>query len=167
MCQAVPVYRLGTISTFHRGTSMIVRQWWLRWPALTLLGAAVLIAARAPAAEDSAEAAKKNAESEARLKRDIYFLASDACEGRGPMTKGFEKAAEYVANEFKKTGLKPGNPDGSYFQPFTVPGKVLEEPTRLALKGPAGQGMVLKEDVQFVSIGLSGNDVVKAPLVFA
>ncbi len=146
---------------------MIVRQWWLRWPALTLLGAAVLIAARAPAAEDSAEAAKKNAESEARLKRDIYFLASDACEGRGPMTKGFEKAAEYVANEFKKTGLKPGNPDGSYFQPFTVPGKVLEEPTRLALKGPAGQGMVLKEDVQFVSIGLSGNGVVKAPLVFA
>jgi hypothetical protein len=146
---------------------MIVRQWLLRWPALALLGAAVLIAARAPAAEDNAEAAKKNAESEARLKRDIYFLASDQCEGRGPMTKGFEIAADYVANEFKKTGLKPGNPDGTYFQPFTVPGNVRESPSSLALKGPNGKAFTFKEDVQFMSVGVSGSGKVSGPLVFA
>jgi hypothetical protein len=145
---------------------MIVRQWLLRWPTLALLGAAVLVAAKAPAAEDNTAAAK-NAESEARLKRDITYLASDECEGRGPMTKGFEKAAAYVANEFKKAGLKSGNPDGSYFQPFTVPGKVFEAPTRLVLERPTIQHLALKEEVQFVSIGLSGSGKVTAPAVFA
>jgi hypothetical protein len=145
---------------------MIVRQWF-RWPALALLGAAVLIAAKAPAADTDAEVAKKNAASEARLKRDITFLASDECEGRGPMTKGFEKAADYVANEFKKAGLKPGNPDGSYFQPFTVPGNVLEAPARLVIDRPTIQHLTLKEGVQFVPIGLSGSGKVSAPVVFA
>ena len=43
--------------------------------------------------------------------------------------------------EFKKAGLKPGGADGTYFQPFTITGAVLEEPaTRSACKGRQGPG---------------------------
>ena len=54
-----------------------------------------------------------------RMRKDIFFLASPECEGRGIDTKGIEKAADYVADSFKQAGLKPAMKDGSYFQPFT------------------------------------------------
>ncbi len=42
-------------------------------------------------------------------------LADDAFEGRGPGTKNGEAAAQWIADEMKRIGLKPGN-KGSYFQ---------------------------------------------------
>ncbi|MBV9541030.1 MAG: M28 family peptidase [Alphaproteobacteria bacterium] len=42
-------------------------------------------------------------------------LASDAFEGRGPGSKNGEAAAQWIADEMKRIGLKPGN-HGSYFQ---------------------------------------------------
>ena len=44
---------------------------------------------------------------EARMRHDIDFLASDQCEGRGVNTAGINLAAQYIANEFQKAGLKP------------------------------------------------------------
>src|ERR1700730_12798215 len=75
---------------------------------------------------------------EARLRRDISFLASDACEGRGVTTRGINLAADYVAHEFKQAGLLPAGPGGSYFQPFTMRGATLETPNHLSLRGPPG-----------------------------
>ncbi len=49
----------------------------------------------------------------------IKVLASDEYEGRGPGTPGEEKSVAYLAGQFQKMGLKPGNPDGTFFQ--TVP----------------------------------------------
>ena len=51
----------------------------------------------------------------------MTFLASDECEGRGPTTQGLNKAADYVAAEFKEAGLQPGL-KGEYFQPFKIAG---------------------------------------------
>jgi Zn-dependent M28 family amino/carboxypeptidase len=45
-------------------------------------------------------------------------VADDAFEGRGPGTKNGEAAAQWIADELKRVGVKPGN-HGSYFQ--TVP----------------------------------------------
>src|SRR3954470_18141072 len=53
-----------------------------------------------------------------RMRKDITYLASDECEGRGVGTQGLDKAADYIADQFKKAGLKPGGIDGTYFQPF-------------------------------------------------
>src|SRR5207244_2037988 len=81
-----------------------------------------------------------NEEVEARMRRDVTFLASDECEGRGPGTKGIDKAADYIAGEFQKAGLKPGGVNGTYFQPFTVAGTAkLEGPNVVRLRGPLGQ----------------------------
>src|SRR5438270_13765083 len=41
-------------------------------------------------------------------------LSSDAYEGRAPGTKGEELAVTYLADQFSKVGLKPGNTDGTY-----------------------------------------------------
>jgi Zn-dependent M28 family amino/carboxypeptidase len=46
----------------------------------------------------------------------IKVLSSDEFEGRAPSTKGEELTVKYLTDEFKRFGLKPGNPDGSYIQ---------------------------------------------------
>jgi Zn-dependent M28 family amino/carboxypeptidase len=50
------------------------------------------------------------------LLAQIKILASDEFEGRAPGTKGEELSVNYVTDQFKQIGLKPGNPDGSYTQ---------------------------------------------------
>lgn len=46
----------------------------------------------------------------------LGYLAGPECEGRGTGQPGFEKAANYMAAQFKKFGVKSVMPDGSYFQ---------------------------------------------------
>src|SRR5689334_17007577 len=46
----------------------------------------------------------------------VKMLSSDEFEGRAPGTKGEELSVTYLADQFKKVGLKPGNADGTYFQ---------------------------------------------------
>ena len=47
---------------------------------------------------------KSAAESEARLRQEVTYLASDALEGRGVGTAGLNKAADYVADQFAANG---------------------------------------------------------------
>src|SRR5262245_32710066 len=60
----------------------------------------------------------KDDPSAARMRKDITFLASDDCEGRGVGTLGLDLAAQYIAVQFSQAGLKPGGVNGTYFQPF-------------------------------------------------
>lgn len=113
--------------------------------------------------------AAENAVSEARMRKDIFFLASDECEGRGVTTKGINLAADYIAAEFKKAGLKPAGPDGSYFQPFTISGTSERgSPNTLVLTGPLGQQITLKAGEHFEPLAFSHSGRIDgAPLVFA
>ena len=54
------------------------------------------------------------------IKKHVDLLASDEFEGRGTATLGEIKAANYIADLFKKSGLKPAGTNGTYFQPFQV-----------------------------------------------
>ena len=128
---------------------MVLRGWQVRWPTLALASVVFLAGGRGLLAETPVA----TTESEARLRRDITFLASDACEGRGVTTEGIRKAADYIAGEFRKAGLKPGGVDGTYFQPFTIPGAVQEGPAEFSLRGPKGQVVSFKQG-DFYSMGL-------------
>jgi len=139
---------------------MIVRSRLLRQPMFVLLGLAFLAAVPAPAEDNAAKTAEE------RLKRDVIYLASDELEGRGPATKGIDKAADYIAGEFKKAGLKPAGLDGTYFQPFPYPANVLDGPASLSLKGPKGQEIELKSGVQFNPMGFGRGGKLTAPVVF-
>ena len=56
------------------------------------------------------------------LLRHVQVLASDRFEGRAPGTHGEELTVDYLMNEFKRMGLVPGNPDGSYLQRVPLSG---------------------------------------------
>src|SRR5262249_42700302 len=77
-------------------------------------------------------------------------------------TQGLEKAADYIANQFKQIGLKPGY-KGGYFQPFGITGAV----GTLELTGPQGQTIELKQRVHFTPLGHDQGGSTTAPLVFA
>ncbi len=57
-----------------------------------------------------------------RLLAHIKVLASDELEGRSPGTRGEELSVKYVTDQFKKIGLTPGNPDGTYTQEVPLAG---------------------------------------------
>jgi Zn-dependent M28 family amino/carboxypeptidase len=52
----------------------------------------------------------------------IKVLASDEYEGRAPGTHGETLTVGYLAHEFRKLGLEPGNPDGSFYQNVPLAG---------------------------------------------
>jgi hypothetical protein len=106
---------------------------------------------------------QRNKDAENRLRTDVTFLASDACEGRGPTTEGLNKAADYIAAEFKKAGLKPGVKGESYFQPFAIPGAT----GKVVLAGPAGKKIELQLKKQFLPLGSDQNGTATGSVVFA
>ncbi len=58
----------------------------------------------------------------------IKTLSSDEFEGRAPGSKGEELSIKYIEDQFKRIGLKPGNPDGTYMQEVPLAG-ILSAPT--------------------------------------
>ena len=74
----------------------------------------LLLALAATAA--SLSAASAPAISGASILARTKILASDEFEGRAPASPGEEKTVAYLVAEFKKLGLAPGNPNGTYLQ---------------------------------------------------
>ncbi len=69
----------------------------------------------APAtAEDQAAAIDKE------LAEQVKYLSSDELEGRGVGTQGIDRAADYIAAQFEKLGLKTKLYEGSPFQKFNM-----------------------------------------------
>ena len=81
------------------------------------------------------------------LKADVTFLASDDLEGRAIGTDGEQKAADYLAEEFKKSGLEPKGTEG-FFQPFTVSKPT--NPHEEAVVGTDGEGLTGRNVIGFI-----------------
>ena len=81
--------------------------------------ALLLLGADQPAAELARALPSATSQS---LLDSIKVLASDAFEGRAPGTAGEDKTVEFLVDSFKKRGLKPGNPDGTYVQAVPLRG---------------------------------------------
>ncbi len=96
-------------------------------------------------------------------------ISDDAFEGRGPGTKNGEAAAQWVADEMKRIGLKPGY-HGSYFQPVPAVNITLDA-KKSNLVFNTAQGTINPkfpdEDVYWTPRFKSDTVTVKdAPLVF-
>ena len=63
----------------------------------------------------AAPATAQNADP-ARLSADVRVLASDSFGGRAPGTAGEKKTIDWLVGRFRKLGLKPGGPNGSFVQ---------------------------------------------------
>ena len=96
-------------------------------------------------------------------RKTLGYLASDALEGRGPGTAGLDRAADYIADEFEKIGLKKFAGQTNYFQPFEM-----TTATELGAKTSLRVGdrsFTPRED--FVPLGMSAEDSFSAPVIFA
>src|SRR5882762_3654326 len=75
----------------------------------------------------------------------IKVLSSDEFEGRAPGTKGEELSVNYITDQFKKIGLKPGNPDGTYTQEVPLAG-IKSEPRMSFTIGDGTIGLKYPDD---------------------
>jgi Zn-dependent M28 family amino/carboxypeptidase len=97
----------------------------------------------------------------------VEYLASDSLEGRLTGTAGYQKAADYVADQFKADGLVPAGTHG-YFQPvkFDVQRIVAADSSLRLRQGQSTQTLSLGEDA-ILGSRLPQPRSIKAPLLFA
>jgi len=84
-----------------------------------------LVVGQACAQQSAAPAAPHRslaAISEAGLLGHIKTLASDEFEGRAPGSLGETRSVAYIEQQFKRLGLRPGNPNGTYRQAVPMQG---------------------------------------------
>ncbi len=112
----------------------------------------------------------RSAESEsavARLRRHAEYLASDELEGRGPKTKGIDRAAEYIAAQFASAGLRTNAYQGRAFQEFYLSrGYALGKPNHAEMVGPKGQRLALELGQSFTPLALGTAGKLDFPLAF-
>ena len=78
------------------------------------LFALLIVAAAAAAAAQSSRAPQIESIRGAELRADLFFLASDALQGRLTDTAENAIAADWVRSRFERLGLKPGGQNNSY-----------------------------------------------------
>ncbi|HMT09304.1 MAG TPA: M28 family peptidase [Pyrinomonadaceae bacterium] len=100
---------------------------------------------------------------EAKMRERVKRLSADDFEGRGPGTDGGKRAAQYIADQMKLAGVKPGN-QSSYFQNVKLVGVKADPSTKLIVGSTPykfGDDFVATTGAQTASVS------VDAELVFA
>jgi aminopeptidase YwaD len=102
-----------------------------------------------------------------RVGADVARLASDEWQGRRAGTEGADRAADWLAGEFRRIGLQPGGDRDTYFQKFTfIDGVILGSGNRLSTAGdPARKDW--KAGTDFRPLAFSSPGQVAGPVVFA
>lgn len=80
---------------------------------------ALLLGAQAPSPDLRTAQETINA---AEMLGHIRVLASDEFEGRAPGSRGEELSVGYITEQFRRIGLKPGNPNGTFVQDVPLVG---------------------------------------------
>jgi Zn-dependent M28 family amino/carboxypeptidase len=93
------------------------------------------------------------------MKNHISVLASDEFQGRAPSTIGEVKSINYLAEQFKKIGLKPAN-NGSYFQEVSLVKLTADGSMKLDIAG-AKSTFSLKFSDDFIGGTPQESDLVK------
>jgi hypothetical protein len=88
-------------------------------PIAALVLSAAPLAAQAPTADALAKAAETITKED--IARRVGIVADDSMRGRDTPSPELEKTAQYVADQFKKFGLKPGGDNGTWFQRYPLP----------------------------------------------
>ncbi len=101
--------------------------------------------------------------SPSRYLEHVKYLASDGMKGRGDGSPELDKAAEYIAEEFRLWGLRPMGDGNGYFQKFEITtGAEFGPNNQLELNGT---GLKINED--FVPMRFSNAADIDGALAFA
>lgn len=144
------------------GRTMLSILWRLRVAVMTL-PLWVLLASPGRAANPRGVASIQSTQ----ILEHTRVLASDEFEGRGPGTPGEVKTLGYLVQQFRRAGLQPGMPDGSWTQDvpivgvkssvgFTLGGEALVGPQDYVAWSPrlGGDVALPESDVLFMGYGI-------------
>jgi Zn-dependent M28 family amino/carboxypeptidase len=133
--------------------------------AVVVAATSTVLVARSPSTKPSGPVLAAIADR--GIRADVKFLADDLLEGRAPSTRGGELASKYIATRFKVLGLKPGAPDGTYFQQVTIVESVVDATAGLTVTSPGGSDRLKVSDDAVLWTGAEEPDIsVDADLVF-
>ena len=102
-----------------------------------------------------------------RISEHVKKLASDKFEGRAPGTLGETLTVNYLAEQFKKSGVKPGNPDGTFFQKVPLVGYRTVPQIEVEAAGKKVPFVFLDDFVHDYPVLRPSASVKNAPIVFA
>lgn len=100
------------------------------------------------------------------LMKTVEYLSSPELNGRLGGSEGYYKAAAFMAEEFKKLGLKPIGDEG-YYQNFTVEYNEILAPCKFAMMNEDGTINVYKLGDDFVCRGFTGSGKFNTEAVFS
>lgn len=89
----------------------------------------------------------------------IKVLSSDEFEGRSPGTMGETLTVNYLTEQFKKLGLKPGNPNGTYVQNMSLVGFTAQNPQAHLMVGSEEISTEFPTNIVMVSRRLTPDEV--------
>ena len=103
------------------------------------------------------------------LRTEVRYLASDALDGRMTGSKGAEMAADYIAAELRRAGLKSLGKDGSFFENFEFNSGVRVVTNQndfiISTSGKALPPFAVEKD--FRPLSFTANGTVAGAMVFA
>ncbi len=95
---------------------------------------------------------------ETKMRERVKRLSMDDFEGRGPGTAGGKRAAQYLADQMKSSGVKPGN-KSSYFQNVKLVGVKADPATQLVAKSAQSTDTFKFADDFVATTGAQSKDV--------
>ncbi len=122
-----------------------------KFASLLLLVFASLAAQAQPTLPPAAEKAMNSIDPE-RIRATVKYLSDDSFEGRGTGQKGGDRAADWIAAQFKSYGLTPAGDNGTYFQNVKFYGVTTDpKQTHFAFVPRSGAEVALKFADEYVA----------------
>ena len=86
------------------------------------------------------------------IRRRIGLLADDSMRGRSTPSPELEKAASWIAAEFRRFGLRPGGDSGTYLQRYPIVRKALDTAETFLTVSRSGHGSVAVKAANDLSV---------------
>jgi len=122
----------------------------------------------APAATTAQQAAINSIDAE-KIRATVKYLSDDALEGRGTGQKGGDKAADWIAAQFKSYGLLPAGDNGTSFQSVNFYGVTTDgKQTQFAFVPKSGNEISLKFADDYVATDQTHSEKseINAPIIY-
>ena len=90
----------------------------------------------------------------ADVERRLWIIANDSMGGRDTPRDGLNKTAQYVADEFRRLGLRPGGDNGGYIQRYAIERRKFDAThSTVMTMGPGGHAQVTLGDNAWFASG--------------
>src|SRR6478735_10716300 len=104
-----------------------------------------------------------------KIRATVKYLSDDALEGRGTGQKGGDKAADWIAAQFKSYGLLPAGDNGTWFQSVNFYGVTTDsKQTQFAFVPKSGNEIALKFADDYVATDQTHSEKseINAPIIY-